>query len=53
MKATILNGALNGDDFVDAVGAALQDALLAAGWTVTTWTLRDKKIAYCRGCFEC
>ncbi len=33
MKATILNGALNGDDFVDAVGAALQDALLAAGWS--------------------
>ena len=53
MKATILNGALPGDSFVDAVGAALQDALHAEGWAVTSWTLRDEKIAYCLGCFEC
>jgi multimeric flavodoxin WrbA len=53
MKATILNGALSGDDFVDAAGAALHDALWAAGWDVTTWTLRDEKVAYCLGCFEC
>lgn len=53
MKATILNGALAGDDFVDAVGAALGDALQDAGWDVATWTLREHKIAYCLGCFEC
>jgi hypothetical protein len=53
MKATILNGALPGDGFVDAVGGALQQALQAEGWAVTTWTLRDQKIAYCLGCFEC
>ena len=53
MKATILNGALPGDSFVDAVGAALQDTLHAEGWTVTPWTRRDQKIAYCLGCFEC
>jgi multimeric flavodoxin WrbA len=53
MKATILNGALPGDDFVDAAGAALHGALRAAGWDVTTWTLRDEKIAYCLGCFQC
>lgn len=53
MKATILNGALAGDDFVDAVGAALRDALQDAGWDVATWTLRDEKIAYCLGYFEC
>ena len=53
MQATILNGALHGDDFVDAVGAALRDHLQAAGWAVTPWTLRDDKIAYCLGCFEC
>jgi hypothetical protein len=53
MKATILNGALPGDSFVDAVGAALQDTLQAEGWTVTPWNLRDRKIAYCLGCFEC
>jgi multimeric flavodoxin WrbA len=53
MKATILNGALYGDDFVDAAGIALHDAPRAAGWNVTTWTLRDEKVAYCLGCFEC
>jgi hypothetical protein len=53
MKATILSGALPGDSFMDAAGIALQDALEAAGWTVTPWTLRDEKIAYCLGCFEC
>jgi multimeric flavodoxin WrbA len=53
MKASILNGALPGDNFVDAAGAALYNALLAAGWDVTSWTLRDEKIAYCLGCFEC
>jgi len=53
MKAAILNGALRDDSFVDAAGAALQDALQAVGWNVTTWTLRDEKIAYCLGCFEC
>jgi multimeric flavodoxin WrbA len=53
MKVTLLNGALPGDDFVDAAGAALQDTFHAEGWTVTSWTLRDEKIAYCLGCFEC
>ncbi len=53
MKATLLNGALPGDSFVDAAGAVLQDTLQAEGWTVTPWTLRDQKIAYCLGCFEC
>lgn len=53
MKATLLNGALSGDSFVDAVGIALQEALRAAGWAVTPWTLRDEKLAYCLGCFEC
>jgi len=53
MNATILNGALPGDSFIDAVGAALQDSLQAEGWAVTSWTLRNEKIAYCLGCFEC
>jgi hypothetical protein len=53
MQATLLNGALLGDSFVDATGAALQDALKAEGWNVIPWTLRDQKIAYCLGCFEC
>ena len=53
MKATILNGALAGDSFVDQVATALKDSLQAEGWTITPWTLRDEKITYCLGCFEC
>jgi hypothetical protein len=53
MQATILNGALPGDRFVDAASAVLRDALQAEGWSVTSWTLRETRIAYCLGCFEC
>jgi hypothetical protein len=53
MKATILNGALPDDSFVDAIGAELQDDLHADGWEATLYRLRDEKIAYCLGCFEC
>jgi hypothetical protein len=53
MKATLLNGALPGDGFIDAVAAALQNMLPRQGWAVTPWTLRDEKSAYCLGCFEC
>ncbi len=53
LRATILNGALPGDDFVDAVAATLDAHLSAAGWQVTPYTLREAKIAYCLGCFEC
>jgi len=53
MKATILNGALPGDSFVDEAAASLQYRLHANGWAVTPWTLRQEKIAYCLGCFEC
>lgn len=53
VKATILNGALDGDNHVDAVAAALTDRWESAGWEVSTWQLRDEKIAYCLGCFEC
>jgi hypothetical protein len=53
VKATILNGALPGDTFVDDVGAALQDILQTEGWIITPWNLRDQKVAYCLGCFEC
>ncbi len=53
MNATILNGALAGDGFVDAVAAALSDALQAHGWHVRPWHLADEKLAFCLGCFEC
>ena len=47
MQATLLNGALPGDTFVDAISNFLPNALQVAGWTVTPWTLHDQKIAYC------
>jgi multimeric flavodoxin WrbA len=53
MHATLLNGALPGDDFVDCAGTLLQETLRSRGWAVTSWTLRDDKSAYCLGCFEC
>lgn len=53
MNATILNGALAGDGFVDAVAGAIQAALQTQGWTVRPWQLADEKLAFCLGCFEC
>jgi multimeric flavodoxin WrbA len=53
MNATILNGALAGDGFVDAIASALQDTLQRQGWVVRPWQLADEKLAFCLGCFEC
>jgi hypothetical protein len=53
MHAVLLNGALPGDGFVDAAGATMEKALQSRGWTVSSWTLRDERIGYCLGCFEC
>jgi len=53
MKVTILNGALPDDPYTDAVGTVLHDALASVGSVVKSWSLRDDKIAYCLGCFEC
>jgi len=53
MKAVILDGALRRDAITPTVAAHIHDTLTGAGWTVETIALRDKKIAYCLGCFEC
>jgi multimeric flavodoxin WrbA len=53
MNVTLLNGAPAGDNFADAVAAALAGARPAAEWAVAAWTLRDEQIAPCIGCFEC
>lgn len=53
MNATILNGALAEDHFVDEVASLLADDLGDRGYQVQPWTLREEKIAFCLGCFEC
>ena len=53
MNATILNGGLAGDLFVDHVQDLLLAELATAGYQPAAWTLSEEKIAYCLGCFEC
>lgn len=53
MNVLILDGALRRDAVTPIVAAHIDGALTGAGWTVETIALRDKKIAYCLGCFEC
>jgi hypothetical protein len=53
MNITILNGALPGDNFVDSLPDMLAAQLAGQGHPVRTWTLREEKIAFCLGCFEC
>ncbi len=52
MKATILNGALPDDSFVDAAGAALQEALRAEGWAVTLLHAARRKDRLLPGLFR-
>ena len=53
MNVTLLNGALADDPFTDSVAHSLAQEYAAQGATVTAWRLRDHKVAYCLGCFEC
>jgi hypothetical protein len=53
MNITILNGALPGDKFTDKLQVKLIEQLLVHHHRVLVWTLREEKIAFCLGCFEC
>jgi hypothetical protein len=53
MKATILNGARAGDAAVGAINDTMMDELTRQGWQVESLALRELKMAYCLGCFEC
>ncbi len=53
MNTTILNGALLGDDYIDSLQEGLVGQLSARGHRVRAWTLREEKVAFCLGCFEC
>jgi multimeric flavodoxin WrbA len=52
MQALLLDGSRPGDD-LGALRALLEEELLAAGWEVRAFTLRDLRIAPCTGCFGC
>jgi multimeric flavodoxin WrbA len=53
MRALVLNGALAGDEGLQAIEDAVAITLAAAGWAVDRIQLRDTFIAYCKGCFDC
>ena len=53
MKAVILNGSENGNNPVALANKVLSEELTVAGWAVEPFILRDLKIHYCLGCFEC
>jgi multimeric flavodoxin WrbA len=53
MKALILNGARSGNGAVNTMNDAIMAELAAEGWQAESLPLRDLKLAYCTGCFEC
>jgi hypothetical protein len=53
MKALILDGSRADDEAARMARASVEERLKRAGWTVEAVVLRDKKIAWCTGCFGC
>lgn len=53
MKAIILNGVRKDDNALDSVHEIIVDEITGIGWEVKSFALREKKIAYCLGCFDC
>ena len=53
MKALILNGERKGENVLDFLQEAVVHAITDDGWLVETVALREKKIAWCTGCFGC
>lgn len=53
MNALILDGGLAGQTTTDAMHSLLIDLLRPRGYHVHSFVLREQKIAYCLGCFEC
>lgn len=53
MKVTLLNGAREGETRIDSATIQISETLIHRGWDVTTYTLREHRIGYCIGCFNC
>ena len=53
MKAVLLDGSLFAQPEMKKLGDTIEDLLTSVGWSVERIVLRDTKVAYCLGCFEC
>ena len=53
MKAIILNGDRKDGNALDSVHEIIVEELTGLGWEVKSFVLREIKIAYCLGCFDC
>ena len=53
MKAVILNGSGKDDEALESIYNIIVNELTGIEWEVESFILRDLKIAYCLGCFEC
>ena len=53
VKAVILNGSGNDDETLDSIYNIIVNEFTDIEWEVESFILRDLKIAYCLGCFEC
>jgi multimeric flavodoxin WrbA len=51
--ALLLDGRTDDEATLTCAHHALVDGLVAGGWEVDDWTLRDERIAWCTGCFGC
>ncbi len=53
MKAIILNGSLEGQEYLMPINTILEGELKKAGWNAESIVLRDCDIKPCIGCFGC
>ena len=53
MKAILLNGARHNEPDIDTATTQVVQTLAQHSWDITVYTLRDHRISYCTGCFNC
>jgi len=53
MRAFIIDGARDAADPTAVLGRKTADSLLAKGWDVDLFNVREKKVAFCRACGTC
>ncbi len=53
MKAVILNGSGKEGEELESIYNIIVNELIGIEWEIESFILRDLKIAYCLGCFEC